>query len=382
MTNQSINCVYLLYRNSIEIFEPPWCAAPNASCAVVLTSDAGEAGVLHAAALRARLRLRALPMRRRLAAAARRLAAEPPPRPLLCDWAPEWTELAPSPAAALGPPPCAPDSTHTREGATDCPFESLRLMKFANVRAIARSPAAIRALVRFRLDGEETRELAVRSRSGLAPDAAAEEFLKAHPNSERRSEVRVVVMVPRATARQAHDAHALAAAAQLAEAHLEAAGVPRAARFKVELFDDRCDVRQAYRYMFTALGTGEYGALSAMAGPACAGAFAEVARQSAAHALPLLGYSAQAGAPGAAALLAAGDARDVAGALAALAKRLRWRRLAALSEPSARAALDASRLRVPLVVHLELPDTLPEDDGQIFDDVIFDAPPVYRRHTT
>ncbi|XP_013178726.1 PREDICTED: uncharacterized protein LOC106125862 [Papilio xuthus] len=243
-------------------------------------------------------------------------------------------------------------------------------MKFANVRAIARSTAAVRALVRFRLDGEETRDLAARARSGIAPHAAAEEFLRAHPKSERRSEVRVVVMVPSVTARQAHDAHALAAAAQLAEAHLEEAGAPRAARFKVELFDDRCDVRQAYRYMFTALGTGEFGALSAMAGPACVAAFAEVARQSAAHALPLLAYSAQTAARGAAALLAAGEARDAAGALSALAQRLRWRRLAALSEPAARAALDASRLRVPLLVHLELPDPLPEDDGQIFYDVI------------
>ncbi|CAH2067727.1 unnamed protein product, partial [Iphiclides podalirius] len=286
--------------------------------------------------------------------------------PLICDWAPEWSDLESMSATRLGPPPCLSDMRRAKDSTIDCPFESLRLMKFANVRALARSAAAVRALVRLRLDSEEMRDLMARARRGANPEVAAREFLEAHPKKEHRSEVRVVVMVPNDTDREAYDAPALAAAAELVEADLEATGLPRAARLKVELYDDKCDVRQAYKYMFNALGTGEYGALSAMAGPACGAAFSEVARQSPTHLLPVLAYSAQAPPPAAPALLAAGDARDAAAALDALARRLRWRRLVALSEPAARAAIDLERLHVPLDVHLELPDPLPNDDGQIF----------------
>ncbi|CAK1602633.1 unnamed protein product [Parnassius mnemosyne] len=322
--------------------------------------------VLLNTALKFQLRMQILSLGGHLAVTVTALAD---PAPLFCDWAPEWTDLALLPALRLGPPPCSPDTKHLIDSVTDCPFESLRLMKFANVKSLARSTAAVRALVRFKLSSEEMRELIARARSGGDPDAIAMEFLNAHPKKERRGEVRVVVMVPSVTAREAYQAPQLAAAAELVEADLEAAGVPRTARLKVELFDDKCDVRQAYKYMLNALGTGEYGALSAVAGPACGGAFAAVARQSPAQLLPVLAYSAQAPAPGdapAAALLAAGDARDAAAALDALARRLAWRRAAALSEPAARAALDPSRLHLALEVHLDLPDPLPDDDGQIF----------------
>ncbi|CAG4969456.1 unnamed protein product [Parnassius apollo] len=349
-------------RVSIELFEPPWCSNSNGTCALTLTSDKSEAMVLLDTALKFQLRMRILSLGPYLAVTVTTLGH---PAPLFCDWAPEWTDLKMLPAIRLGPPPCSPYTKQLADSVTDCPFESLRLMKFANVKALARSTAAVRALVSFKLSSEEIRELTARARSGADPDVIATEFLDAHPKKERRGEVRVVVMMPRVTAREAYEASQLAAAAELVEAELEVAGVPRTARLKVELFDDKCDVRQAYKYMLNALGTGEYGALSAVAGPACGGAFAAVARQSPAHLLPVLAYSAQAPAP-AAALLAAGDARDVAAALDALAHRLAWRRAAALSEPAARAALDPTRLHLALEVHLDLPDPLPDDDGQIF----------------
>ncbi|XP_068621207.1 uncharacterized protein [Battus philenor] len=348
-----------------EGLAPPWCATVNATCALALTSDLGEAAVLLAAAERFRLRLRVLPLGRQLPAVATALGVS---APLLCDWAPEWSALAGLHAVRLGPPPCPSNLDLTNDSSADCPFESLRLMKLANIRALTHSTRAVRALVRLALDADEMRELTRRVLSAEPPEAARA-FLAAHPRAERRGEVRVAVMVPGETAREAYWAPALAAAAELLEADLEAAGEPRAARLKVELYDDRCDARRAYRYVFRALGAGEFGALSAVAGPACAAPFAELARLSPAHALPLLAYSPQVSAGGAAALLAAGDARDASAALDALARRLHWRRLAALSEGSARAALDSSRLRVPVDVHVELPDPLPDDDGQIFHDL-------------
>lgn len=246
----------------------------------------------------------------------------------------------------LAPPPCT--ETH-------CPFESRRLVKLVNARQLTRSPSAYRILGRIVFEEQELVELAERSHT-VGPEMAAREFVESRPRwASPPAEVRVAVIVPATSPRQVQDARALRAAAELAEKDiLETKGT---LRFKVELVDGGCAATPAFKYLTDALGT-EYGALSAVAGPACGAAFADVARQSPTLALPLLAYTPQAppsDGGGHLALLTGGDARLYTDAWATLLNHFGWRRLAVLSELSMRPALEVSRLRVDnILVHVEL----------------------------
>ncbi|XP_069355967.1 uncharacterized protein [Maniola hyperantus] len=328
--------------NASAAFVPPWCASERAACADVLTGAPGDLRVLAAAVRAHRLRAVVHDVGRALGAAASDVGA-----PFLaCDWEPRAA------ARALGPPPCA-----GADDADECPFESRRLVKLVNARELARSHRALRVLARLRLDAAQYAELTRLARH-WGPAAAAARYVAAHPSRAPAREVRVAVLLPHDTPRQAFDGAALAAAAALAEAELAAPGAPL--RFKVETYDDRCSAARAYRYLNDALNSREYESLSAVLGPACGAAFADVARTAPGpvHSLPAVAYTAQAPP---AALLAAGDAREAAAALGALFARLRWRRVAALSEPATRAALAAARLQADVVAHLELPDAAAPD---------------------
>ncbi|XP_039764436.1 uncharacterized protein LOC120636932 [Pararge aegeria] len=307
--------------------EPPWCA--RAACATVLVDDEAELRVL-AGVIRAH----------RLYATAHRAGPGPPPAPAVeCGWEPRPGERA------LGPPPCEPDADD------ECPFESRRLVKLVNARELARSPPAARALVRLRLSAPQLRELRQLARR-WGPEAAAARFADAHPDAAPARELRAAVLLPGAS--DAFDAGALAAAAALAEADAaaDAAGDADAPRFKVEVHDTHCDAARAYAFLNDALHSREYDALTAVFGPACAAAFADVARTAPGpvHALPVVAYTAQAPPADAAVLLAAGDARDAAALLGALFARLGWRRAATLAEAGAPAPLP-----VELVAHAEAP---------------------------
>lgn len=267
--------------------------------------------------------------------------------------------LAPTPLVAcdrslvlagelLAPPPCA---------LPDCPFEPRRIIKLVNARRLANSPSAFRILGRLTVTEVELRELAAEAHVE-GTQAAAGRLTAAHPQWWRGSaEVRVAVMVPASTSRLAYDAIALRAAAEVAERDLRAEGAlrPSGVDFKAEVLDDGCDATLPFKYLTDALGT-EFGALSAVAGPACAGAFADVARQSPALSLPVLAYTAQAPPPGGLALLAGGDGREPADAWAAFMEHAGWRRLALLSELATRSTLEVPRLRASVVAHLELGD--------------------------
>ncbi|KAJ0182182.1 hypothetical protein K1T71_002904 [Dendrolimus kikuchii] len=299
--------------------------------ATLLTGDVGEARLL--ARLACQWRLHACVAA--LGAHLPRVAAALTPTPLVaCDRALRL------PGEQLAPPPC----THA-----DCPFEARRILKVVNARQLANSPSAFRILSRLSVDEAELRELSAGVRDASAVAAA-------HPQWWRGgAEVRVAVMVPAATRRHAYDALALRAAAELAERDLRAEGALRVSGldFKAELLDDGCEATLPFKYLTDALGT-EFGALSAVAGPACAAAFADVARQSSALSLPVLAYTAQAPPPGGLALLAGGDGRLPADVWAAFMERVGWRRLALLSELATRSTLDVARLRADIIVHLEL----------------------------
>ncbi|XP_063838807.1 uncharacterized protein LOC135087892, partial [Ostrinia nubilalis] len=327
-------------------FTPEWCIGDNVTCATLLTSDEIERDVLAEVVRSHRLLARVVPLGARLAERVERAGGR---GVLVCDRAPELSPLARLQATPLGPPPCL--------GASDCPFEPQRLIKIANVRALAKYPSALRTLIRLSFGAEDLADLLSRARR-VGPEEAARTYVDAHPSSASLGEVRVAVLLPASTDREAYEAHSYESAAKLVEREIEDERTPGAAHFKVEVFDDGCSAPRAYKYLTDALGTGEYGALSAVAGPACGAAFADVARQSPAHALPVLAYTPQAPPPGAAglALLAAGDARLHTQLWAALMAAMRWRRLAVLSEPATRAALDVVRLRDYEVTHSELPD--------------------------
>lgn len=333
----------------------------TAAYATLLTNDEGEAGELRAVAAEngLRVRVRVLP-----APVARLLAALAPRPSLLCGRALDHNALAALGARALGPPPCL---------TARCPFEARRLIKLVNARSLARSPSALRALGRLTLDERELMALEESARVD-GPRAAATRALAEHPAwAGGAGEVRVAVMIPATTRRDAWDAAALRAAAELAEE--DEAREPAAFEFdfKAELLDDACSGPRAFKYLTDALGT-EFGALSAVAGPACGAAFGDVTRQSVALALPVLAYTAQAPPTAEGArltLLAAGDARRESAAVAALLARLGWRRVAVLSEMATRAALDPARLGADVVAHVELPG-----DGERLDaDLVLEVRP-------
>ncbi|XP_050670476.1 uncharacterized protein LOC126969201 [Leptidea sinapis] len=352
-TNDNKSNDSILLPEKFTSLKPEWCNSTE--CAIIFTSDESEGLLLFEIVLTYKLYSIVVP----LGAEVYRIATSFGNRALLCDWAPKYKDLAKN-LFPLGPPPCI-DSDADR-----CYFESRRLVKLINTRALARSPAAVRALIRLNLKVSEIHELAERKRIKGAQDAALE-FLSAHPIRNVHLEVRVAVLIPKTTKKEVYDASALAAAAALAEADLEKESVG-IARFKVETYDDHCDAARAYQYMIDALGTGEYSMLSAVVGPACGSAFADVARQGPTHGLPVLAYTAQVPTSPAApfALLAAGDARLAASALAALMSHLGWRRVAAVTEPATRSALSTASLGVDFIVPLDLPEDRTDLEPDIF----------------
>ncbi|KAG6457919.1 hypothetical protein O3G_MSEX010563 [Manduca sexta] len=317
--------------------------------ATILTDDEGEAALLAEVVCRWSLRAHVAVLGAHLLRAALALSATRPV--LVCGRALEARDFKPLTVRPLAPPPCTQ---------TDCPFESRRLVKLVNARALAHSPSAYRMLGRLELNESDIRELQMRA-STVGAEVAAREFVAARPGwAGPPGEVRVAVMVPATTSRDAFEVRALRAAAELAERDLR--DHRDRVRFKTELVDDGCAATPAFKYLTDALGT-EYGALSAVAGPACGAAFADIARQSPALALPVLAYTAQApptGAAGRLAVLAAGDARIYADAWASLLAHFGWRRVAVLSELATRPTLDTTRLRANVIIHVELTDDAEE----------------------
>ncbi|VVD05343.1 unnamed protein product, partial [Leptidea sinapis] len=238
-TNENKSNDSILLPEKFTSLKPEWCNSTE--CATIFTSDESEGLLLFEIVLTYKLYSIVVP----LGAEVYRIATSFGNRALLCDWAPKYKDLAKN-LFPLGPPPCI-DSDADR-----CYFESRRLVKLINTRALARSPAAVRALIRLKLKVSEIHELAERKRIKGAQDAALE-FLSAHPIRNVHLEVRVAVLIPKTTKRE------------------------------VETYDDHCDAARAYQYMIDALGTGEYGMLSAVVGPACGSAFADVARQGPTH---------------------------------------------------------------------------------------------------
>ncbi|XP_059047400.1 uncharacterized protein LOC131842852, partial [Achroia grisella] len=337
---------------SVDEFTPDYCIGENSTCATLLTSDTGEVKILEDVIRKHELRARVVALGPHLANVTEALAARR--AVLVCDRAPALTALARLDASPLGPPPCDAEEV--------CPFEPRRLIKLANARSLARTPSALRVLTRLHLDTQDLRELGIQANT-IGPLPAAEALIKKRLQVMLPGEVRTAVLLPLNTSRQAYDARALIAAATLAEQDLEEEAAPNMARFKTELTDDGCSAPQAYKYLTDALGTGEYGALSAVAGPACGAAFADVVRLSPAHMMPVLAYTAQAPPPAPATeltLLAAGDARLYAESFAALMAHYEWRRLAVLSEPATRAFFDGTRLQTDVIIHVELPDSGPD----------------------
>ncbi|XP_041972926.1 uncharacterized protein LOC121728746 [Aricia agestis] len=324
-------------------------------CATVLARDKSEAELLVSIALSYNLKVNVIPV------SDFNITNSSINSHIFCDWAPEGIRLS-SPFNALGPTPCRGDIE-----AKECAFESRRIQKLVNTRALAHSPSGLRSLARLYLNGGEFNELEALSLAS-GPTVAVRHFLQAHPARTVARQLRVAVLLPNATCRETYDAPALAAAAALAERDLEKqwSGV---VRFKVEIYDDQCDAARAYQYLINALGNGDYGELSGVAGPACGAAYADVARQGPGLGMPVLAYTAQVPpAPPAAALtlLAAGDARAPADVLAALMQALGWRRLSALSEPATRPVLSAVGLKTEVVAHRELPADHSDYDPDIF----------------
>ncbi|XP_047041482.1 uncharacterized protein LOC124645677 [Helicoverpa zea] len=324
---------------SSALLEPEWCSQGRA-CATLLTDAASSARELAGAARAARLRVRVRRVGARLAALAARLR-----RPLLLCSRDLPRKALPSRYAALAPPPC--DTFQDI-----CAFDPFRLLKIVNEREL-HLPSAISVLGRLQLNETELQDFIEQYRT--APEAAAAAVLARHSHwVGPPREARTAVMIPTGTHRESFDASALRAAAQLAE---EDSNATETVSFKVELLYDRCASTLAFKYLTDALGA-EFGALSAIAGPACGAAFADVARQSPTLSMPVLGYTPQAPPPAPAApfaLLAAGDARQHTAAWAAVAAHMGWRRLAVLSELATRAALDVADLAADVILHVELP---------------------------
>ncbi|CAH2988979.1 unnamed protein product [Chilo suppressalis] len=326
-------------------FVPNWCTSDNSTCATVLTSDESEKNVLANLVLDNKLYASVTFLGPRFMKIVEILSDRPF---VVCDKTLQLSSFNDK-RKVLGPPPC--------QGTDPCPFEANRLIKIANVRALARYPSALRSLVRLSFTAEELSNLTSLAVNG--PEEAARLFVAAHPSATWPGEARVAVLLPASTMREAYEARSFESAAELVERELEHERQPRAARFKVEVFDDACSAPRAYKYLTDALGTGEYGALSALAGPACGAAFADVARQSPAHALPVLAYTPQTPPPPPAtalALLAAGDARQYSELWAAVLARMHWRRLAILSETATHSSLDVAKLQSYDVNHFELVD--------------------------
>lgn len=199
------------YSQNTSIYQPDWCAASDAMCASLLTSDEGEASVLmniisqHGLYVNVHV----------LGAALSDVAAELGARTLICDWNPERANLSGHTLHTLGPTPCDDFSDADR-----CPFESRRFMKLVNARALARSHSALMALLQLRIQSRELYELTQLAKFHDAKTAALM-FVHRHPLKALISEIRVAVLLPATTTRETYDGISLAAAGALAEADLE-----------------------------------------------------------------------------------------------------------------------------------------------------------------
>lgn len=293
---------------------------------------------------RRRLAVRVWPLGARLADLVARLS----PRPLLaCAWAPRHgppTSARPATATELAAPPCdLADET--------CPFETRRLAKLALVSAIATEPRAHRLLSRMRFSLELYAELnSLAAERGAAE--GAREWLRRHAAvagawSSPERPPWLTALVPAECARS--DGAGLRAAARLVRGAI--------------VGDSGCDAERAVKFLTDESMTTEFGSLAAIVGPTCSGALRAVATQAAPLALPVIAYTparatavtatAAAGSP---LVLAAGDVRDVAAALEALATEFGWRRLAALGDSGSRDTIDELALRANVVRRTTLPE--------------------------
>lgn len=89
-------------------------------------------------------------------------------------------------------------------------------------------------MVRFKLNTTDLRDLGVKAREN-GHGEAARVFFESKPFGKPFVEVRVAVMLPNATSREAYDATALAAAAALAEDDVKRLRIMETASFKVEV---------------------------------------------------------------------------------------------------------------------------------------------------
>lgn len=112
---------------------------------------------------------------------------------IICDWAPEFSDLANLTTTTLGPPPCEPR-------AYSCPFETRRIVAYVNNKLLKQS--AINALAQYSLNSREMRQL-TRTAIATSPENAAAMHWKSH-SWKVHGEVRVIVMVPGLTNRHVY----------------------------------------------------------------------------------------------------------------------------------------------------------------------------------
>lgn len=127
---------------------------------------------------------------------------------IICDWAPEFSDLTNLTTTTLGPPPCEPPHP--------CPFETRRIITFANNKLLKQS--AINALTQYNVNSKEMRQL-TRTAIATNPENAAAMHWKLHP-WKIRGEVRVILMVPGLTDR-----------------HVYSGALPGAAEIQADLID-------------------------------------------------------------------------------------------------------------------------------------------------
>lgn len=111
---------------------------------------------------------------------------------IVCDWAPEFSDLANLTTTTLGPPPCEPPHS--------CPFETRRIVAFVNNKLLKQS--AINALTQYKVNKGEMRQL-TRTAIATSPKNAAAMHWKLHP-WKIHGEVRMIVMVPGFTSRHVY----------------------------------------------------------------------------------------------------------------------------------------------------------------------------------
>lgn len=182
---------------------PERCSQREA-CATILTSEESEACILADVVRNHRLYAVVRPLGDRLPEVANALKS-----PLIiCDWAPEFSDLTNLTTTTLGPPPCEPPQT--------CPFETRRIVAYVNNKFLKQS--AINALAQYKVSREEIRNL-TRTAIATTPENAAAVHWKLHP-WKTYGAVRMIVMVPGLTNR-----------------HVYSGALPGAAGIRADLID-------------------------------------------------------------------------------------------------------------------------------------------------